>query len=87
MIFDKKEIIKKLTNKENKKQLWDFAFPKKVCGRKATLRGLGAQAIAIKLETTKKYPHLDIKCFLNYETIEEWTDEEKELVEVLLNQL
>lgn len=86
-MLSKEQIIEKLTNKENKKALWDFAFPNKVCGRKATLRGLGGQAIAIKLESSKKYPHLDIKCFLNYNTIEDWTEEEKQLVEVLLNQL
>lgn len=86
-MFSKEKAIEELTKKENKKTLWDFAFPNKVCGRKATLRGLGAQAIAIKLESTQKYPHLDIKCFLNYETFEDWTDEEKALVEVLLNQL
>lgn len=83
----KEQIIKDLTKKENKKALWDFQFPQKVCGRKATLRGLGSQAIAIKLETSKKFPHLDIKCFLNYETFDDWTTEEKELVESLLNQL
>lgn len=82
-----KNTIKQLTNKENKKALWNFEFPGKVCGRKATLRGLGNQAIAIKLETTKTYPHLDIKAFLNYESFDEWTKEEKELVESLLNQL
>ena len=83
----KEQIIKDLTNKNNKKALWDFQFPQKVCGRKATLRGLGSQAIAIKLETSKKFPHLDIKCFLNYETFDDWTTEEKALVESLLNQL
>ena len=83
----KKKIIEDLTKKENKKTLWDFQFPQKVCGRKATLRGLGSQAIAIKLETSKKFPHLDIKCFLNYETFDDWTPEEKKLVESLLNQL
>lgn len=83
----KQQIIKQLTKKENKKSLWDFQFPNKVCGRKASLRGLGNKAIAIRLETTKKYPHLDIKGFLNYDSFDEWTDEEKELVESLLNQL
>lgn len=86
-MFTKENAIEKLTNKDNKKALWNFEFPNKVCGRKATLRGLGSQAVAIKLESTKKYPHLDIKCFLNYESFEEWTDEEKALVESLLNQL
>lgn len=86
-MFDIKDAIEKLTKKENKKTLWDFEFPNKICGRKATLRGLGKQAVAIKLESTKKYPNIDIKCFLNYEKFDEWTDEEKELVEILLNQL
>ena len=86
-MFDKKDAIAKLTNKENKKTLWDFEFPKKVLGRKSTLRGLGSQAIAIKLEPSKAFKHLDIKCFLNWETFDEWTDEEKALVESLLNQL
>lgn len=85
--MDVQYIISRLTNKDNKKSLWNFKFPNKVCGRKATLRGLGEQAVAIKLESTKTYPHLDIKCFLNYETFDEWTDEEKALVESLLNQL
>lgn len=83
----KEQIIKDLTNKNNKKALWDFQFPQKVCGRKASLKGLGSQAIAIKLETSKKFPHLDIKCFLNYETFDDWTPEEKKLIESLLNQL
>lgn len=86
-MFDKREAIRTLSNKENKKTLWNFSFPNKICGRKATLRGLGTQAIAIKLESTQKYPHLDIKCFLNYDSFEDWTDEEKKLVEVLLNHL
>ena len=83
----KEQIIEKLTDKQNKKALWDFVFPSKICGRKASLRGLGSQAIAIRLESTKAFPHLDIKCFLNYETYEDWTDEERKLVDTLLNQL
>lgn len=86
-MINKEEIINKLTDRRNKKALWNFEFPNKVCGRKASLRGLGSQAVAIKLETSKAFPHLDIKCFLNYESFEEWTDEEKELVESLLSQL
>ena len=86
-ISSKEEIIKNLTKKENKKALWDFEFPQKICGRKATLRGLGQQAIAIRLESSKKFPHLDIKCFLSYDKFDKWTKEEKELVELLLNQL
>ena len=81
----KNEIIKKLIN--NKKSLWDFEFPKKVLGRKTKLGGLGSSAIAIKLESSQTYPHLDIKAFLNWDTYDEWTPEEKALVESLLNQL
>lgn len=82
-----KKNIEKLCKKENKKALWNFEFPNKVCGRKASLRGLGNQAIAIKLESSKTFPHLDIKGFLNYESYDEWTQEEKQLIEILLNQL
>ena len=83
----KQQIINSLCKKESKKALWDFEFPQKVWGRKASLRGLGKQAIAIRLESSKKFPHLDIKGFLNYESFDKWTDEEKALVESLLNQL
>lgn len=72
---------------KNKKQLWNTIFEKKVMGRKTTLAGLGSQAIALKLEPSKAYEHLDIKCFLNWDTYDEWTKEEKELVEFLLNKI
>lgn len=86
-MFDKKNAIEKLTNKENKKSLWNFVFPKKVLGRKTYLGGLGPKAVTIKLEPSKAYEHLDIKAFLNWDSFEEWTPEEKALVESLLNQL
>ena len=85
--MDKKDIIAKLTNKENKKSLWNFVFNKKVLGRKTHLGGLGPKAVTIKLEPSKAYEHLDIKAFLNWDSYDEWTKDEKELVESLLNQL
>ena len=85
--MNKIEAIKALTNKDNKKALWNFEFDKKVLGRKTKLGGLGPKAVTIKLEPSKAFEHLDIKCFLNWDSFEEWTSEEKELVESLLNQL
>ena len=86
-MFNKENAIAKLTDKENKKTLWNHEFEQKVAGHKATLGGLGKSAVTLKLETNKSYPHLDIKCFLNWDSFEEWTDKEKQLVESLLNQL
>ena len=84
-MFDKKDAITKLV--ENKKSLWNFEFEQKVAGHKATLGGLGSSAVTLRLASNKSYPHLDIKCFLNWDSFDEWTDKEKELVESLLNQL
>ena len=72
---------------KEKKSLWNFKFPSKVCGRKATLGGIGPKALTIKLETAKDYPHLDIKCFLSWEHFDNFTEKEKALVQVLLNEL
>lgn len=83
----KENIIATLTEKENKKTLWDFEFPKKVLGRKTKLGGIGPKALTIKLESSKAFEHLDIKCFLNWDKFDEFTPEEKALVESLLNQL
>lgn len=86
-MFNKKEAIDKLTNKTNKKQLWNCEFPQKVAGHTATLGGLGTSAVTLKLSSNKSFPHLDIKCFLNWDSFDEWTTQERELVEFLLNQL
>ena len=72
---------------KGKKGLWNFVFPKKVLGRKTTLAGIGESALKIKLETSKAYPHLDVSAFLNWEHYEDFTAEEKELVQALLNEL
>jgi len=79
------DIINKLTS--NKKILWDFVFPQKVLNRRTTLGGLGDKAVTIKLDTSQAYPHLDVKAFLMWKDYEKWTDEEKELVNVLLKEL
>ena len=72
---------------KGKKSLWNFVFPMKVLGRKTQLGGLGDKAITLKLQPSKAYKHLDIKCFLNWEDYDDWTEEEKELVQVLLKEL
>lgn len=72
---------------KGKSKLWDFVFPQKVLNRKTTLGGLGEKAVTIKLDSSKAYPHLDIKAFLMWADYDKWTDEEKELVNVLLKEL
>lgn len=72
---------------KNKKRVWNFSFPNKVCGRPTQLGGLGDKAITLKLQPSKSYPHLAIKAFLDWESYDEWTEEEKALVEALLNEL
>lgn len=72
---------------KGKKVLWDFSFPMKVVGRQATLGGLGEKAITLKLQTSQNYPHLDIKCFLNWEHFDDFTKEEKALIDILLKEL
>lgn len=86
-MLSKELVIKKLTDEQNKKTLWNTEFDKKVLGRKTKLGGLGPKALTIKLESSKAFEHLDIKCFLNWEHFDEFTIEEKALVEFLLNQL
>ena len=81
MIDTKNRLVK------GKKQLWDFIFPQKVLNRKTQLGGLGDKAITIKLESSKSYPHLDIKAFLMWADYNEWTDEEKALADALLEKL
>ena len=72
---------------KGKKSLWNFSFSSKVCGRKATLGGIGSKALTLKLGASAKYPHLDIKGFLNWEDYDDWTPEEKALVQALLDEL
>lgn len=79
------EFVKSLV--KGKKSLWNFAFDSKVCGRQATLGGIGDKALTLKLQTTKDYPNLDIKCFLNWENYDKFSPKEKALVQVLLNEL
>lgn len=72
---------------KGKKTLWNFVFPQKVLGRRTSLGGLGDKAVTIKLQPSKAYQHLDIKCFLMWEDYDSWTKEEKELVNALLEEL
>lgn len=72
---------------KGKKVLWNFAFASKVCGRPTTLGGIGPKALTLKLSPSKSYPHLDIKAFLNWDSYDDWTPEEKDLVDALLKEL
>ena len=72
---------------KGKKSLWNFVFPQKVLGRQTSLGGLGPKAVTLKLQSSKAYEHLDIKCFLSWDSYDDWTPEEKALVEALMNEL
>ena len=72
---------------KGKKSLWNFSFSSKVCGRPAQLGGIGEKALTLKLGASAKYPHLDIKGFLNWDTYDDWTPEEKALAQALLEEL
>ena len=79
--------IEKLTDKKNRKALWNTKFTNKVAGRPAKLGGLGGSALKVRLETSKDYPNLDINAFLNWKDWHKYTNKEKQLIEDLLNQL
>lgn len=72
---------------KGKQSLWNYVFPMKVLGRKTQLGGIGPKAVTIKLQSSKAYEHLDIKCFLMWEDYDSWTVEEKALVDALLEHL
>ena len=72
---------------KNKKQVWDFPFPAKICGRNAKLGGVGNQALTIKLESTKDYPNMEIKGFLNFKNKEKFTKKEMELIDILFSEI
>lgn len=72
---------------KGKQQLWDYIFPQKVLNRRTTLGGLGEKAVTIKLQSSQSYPHLDIKAFLMWADYDDWTEEERELVNALLKEL
>ena len=85
--MNNKEILEKLNNKQSKKALWDCEFDKKVLGRKTTLGGIGPKALTLKLEPSKAFKNIDIKCFLNWEKADQFTEEEWELINFLLSKL
>lgn len=81
MNLDVKSLVK------GKKSLWNFVFPKKICGRTASLAGLGESALKVKLEAPKSYPHMDITGFISWDKYDEFTKEELALVKALQDQL
>ena len=44
------KIVKKLTDKKNRKSLWNTRFTNKVAGRPAELGGLGGSALKMRLK-------------------------------------
>ena len=83
MSYMVKEIIKSLV--KGKKSIFNAQV--KVGRRTFTLGGVGNSALKVKLNSPKNFPHLDLSGFLSWEKYEEFTPQEKELVQKFLDEL
>lgn len=59
----------------------------KIGSRKFQLAGIGSSAIKVRPTRLKNYPHLEIVGFLNWKDWDNFTKEEKALVEAFYNSL
>lgn len=78
-----KEIISCLV--KGKKSIFNCTV--KVSGRNFTLGGVGSQALKVKLNAPKGFPHLDISGFLSWDKYDEFTEQEKALVQAFIDEL
>lgn len=59
----------------------------KVSNRNFQLAGVGKSALKVKLNSPKSFPHLDVSAFLSWEDYEEFTPQEKALVQAFIDEL
>lgn len=64
-----------------------FNLTVKVGTRKFQLAGVGAQTLKIRPTRLPKYPHLELVGFLSWKDWEQFTTEEKKLVEAFYGSL
>ena len=64
-----------------------FNHKVKVGRRAFTLGGVGNSALKVKLNPPKDFPHLDVSGFLNWDKYEEFTPQEKALVQAFVDEL
>ena len=81
--MDKNKTISKLISKKNT----IFNLRVKVGNRKFKLNGIGSKNLKVKPTRLPKYPHLDLVGFLPWEEWDNFTKEERELVEAFYKSL
>lgn len=59
----------------------------KVSGRKFQLAGVGKQALKVRLNSPKSFPHLEVSGFINWDKYNEFTPQEKALVQAFIDEL
>lgn len=80
---NKNKIVSALISQKNK----IFNSTVKVANRKFKLNGLGSSALKVKLNSPSGFPHLDVVGFINWDKWDEFTPQEKELVEAFYSQI
>lgn len=83
IMSNKNKIVSALISQKNK----IFNSTVKVSNRKFKLNGLGASALKVKLNSPQGFPHLDVIGFINWDKWNEFTPQEKELVQAFYSQL
>ena len=78
-----KEIISCLV--KGKKSIFNCQV--KVANRCFTLGGVGSKALKVKLNPIKNFPHLEVFGFINWDKYDEFTPQEKALVQAFLDEL
>lgn len=78
-----KEIVSCLV--KGKKSIFNAVV--KVSGRKFQLGGVGDSALKVKLNSPKGFPHLDVSGFLNWDNYDDFTEQEKALVQAFIDEL
>lgn len=78
-----KNIINSLVN--GKKDIFNAQV--KVSGRIFTLGGVGNKALKVKMNSPKGFPHLELSGFINWDLYDEFTPQEKQLVQEFYDRL
>ena len=78
-----KQIISRLV--KGKKNIFNAVV--KVGSRKFQLDGVGESALKVKLNSPKGFPHLDVSAFLNWDDYDDFTSQEKALIQAFIDEL
>lgn len=81
--MDIKEIISCLV--KGKKSIFNAVV--KVSGRNFQLAGVGNSALKVKINSPKGFPHLELSGFLNWDNYDQFTEQEKALVQAFIDEL